>query len=115
MDRSEITLVCFDLGGVLVRLSKDWIDACMRAGVTIGADDQRRWVEHQGLLAQLGRGGCDGAGGGRRWGERQVLLAQLERGECDEAVYERRVVECLPAVELRHVLAAFDAWIVGIY
>jgi HAD superfamily hydrolase (TIGR01509 family) len=91
MPTSKIHLVVFDLGGVLVRLSKGWIDACTRAGVKVGADDAKTWEAHQ------------------------TLLHQLERGDFDEAAYERQLPTCLPDVPVKDVLAAFDAWLCGIY
>jgi glucose-1-phosphatase len=91
MPNPPIQLVVFDLGGVLVRLSKGWIDACTRAGVKLGADDAKTWEAHQ------------------------FLLHQLERGDFDEATYERQLLTCLPGVPVNDVLAAFDAWLLGIY
>jgi HAD superfamily hydrolase (TIGR01509 family) len=91
MPSPPIQLVCFDLGGVLVRLSNGWIDACTRAGVKVGADDAKTWEAHQSLLHQL------------------------ERGDFDEAAYERQLPTCLPNVPVKNILAAFDAWLCGIY
>jgi putative hydrolase of the HAD superfamily len=49
MPASEIQLVCFDLGGVLIRLCDGWDHACALAGVTpskpMSAEDQRQVVE----------------------------------------------------------------------
>jgi putative hydrolase of the HAD superfamily len=36
--RKEIRIVCFDLGGVLVRLPKTWVDVCRAAGFEIRGD-----------------------------------------------------------------------------
>ena len=39
-----IKLVCFDLGNVLVRIRRNWAEACMHAGVGAGADLMNRPV-----------------------------------------------------------------------
>jgi glucose-1-phosphatase len=61
-----ISLVCFDLGGVLVRLSKSWSDAAARAGLTVhpepslDAEELRaaRWQVVQAY--QAGSLSCEG-------------------------------------------------------
>jgi len=37
--RLSIALVCFDLGGVLVRICRSWEEACARAGIDVRRDD----------------------------------------------------------------------------
>ncbi len=40
MSRRPIQLVCFDLGGVLVRICRTWEEACSRAGIDLRAGDE---------------------------------------------------------------------------
>jgi HAD superfamily hydrolase (TIGR01509 family) len=88
---SELKFVCFDLGGVLVRLATGWEDACRRAGVTLDHSDAAAWQSHR------------------------ELLARYETGEFDEAAYLTRVPECLPGVTAESVCRAFDAYLLGPY
>lgn len=55
-------LVCFDLGGVLVRICRDWSEGCVAAGVPIRAfktDDAHHAARHD-LVMRLQRGQLDG-------------------------------------------------------
>jgi glucose-1-phosphatase len=62
MPTPAIQLVCFDLGGVLIRLCDGWQHACQRAGVTpakpITDDDKTQLVElvHREEVGGLGDG-----------------------------------------------------------
>src|SRR3954468_19972284 len=89
--RSEAKFVCFDLGGVLVRLATGWEDACRRAGVTLQHGDPLAWQRHR------------------------ELLARYETGELDEAGYLALVPECLPGVTPDTINGAFDAYLLGPY
>ncbi len=40
MSQAPIQLVCFDLGGVLVRICRTWEEACARAGIDVRASDE---------------------------------------------------------------------------
>ena len=86
-----VRLVVFDLGGVLVRIVRNWVEACDRAGVRFGADDATAWRRHESLL--------------RRY----------ETGELDEAGYQQELPACLPGVSLDDVNRGFDAWLLGMY
>jgi putative hydrolase of the HAD superfamily len=90
MSWSPVRLVCFDLGGVLVRIARDWPDACRRAGVQI-AIDPAAWERHR------------------------ALSLRYEAGEFDEAGYLRELPACLPGVPTEHVRRVFDAWLLGLY
>ncbi len=88
----KIELVCFDLGGVLVRLVRNgWQGACDRANVTIDVNDAKVWAKHT------------------------MLLNQLELGQIDEATYLAALPDCLPGIDTAHALRAFDAWLLGMY
>jgi putative hydrolase of the HAD superfamily len=87
----DVRLVVFDLGGVLVRIARNWVDACERAGVSLAADDPAAWGKHQ------------------------QLLLRYESGELDESGYLRELPGCLPGVSVESVNRAFDAWLLGMY
>lgn len=90
MSSSPVRVVCFDLGGVLVRIARDWPDACRRAGVDVPVDP----------LA---------------WERHHSLLVRYETGQFDEAGYLRELPACLPDVRPEHVGRIFDAWLLGLY
>lgn len=46
----KIQLICFDLGGVLIRIADNWTDACARAGLSVGIDPRLPLV-HEYLAA----------------------------------------------------------------
>src|SRR5687768_5926632 len=91
MGHDEVKFVCFDLGGVLVKLATGWDDACSRAGVSLSHHDSAAWERHR------------------------QLLAQYEAGEFDESGYVSRVPECLPGVATDDISRAFDAYLLGPY
>ena len=90
-DDSPVRLVCFDLGGVLVRIARDWTEACSRAGVQPA-------------------GGADDA-----WARHQALMLRYETGELDEAGYLREVPACQVGMSNDHLTRVFDAWLLGLY
>src|SRR3712207_1931975 len=85
-----VRFVCFDLGGVLVRIAKDWGDACRRAGVEL-RDAPAAWARHHDLMVRY------------------------ETGELDEAGYIAALPTCLPDVPTESVTRVFDAWLLGMY
>lgn len=90
-DDTPVRLVCFDLGGVLVRIARDWTDACRRADVdptTVGGDT---WANHH------------------------ALMLRYETGQLDEAGYAREVPACVPGLRTDDILRVFDAWLLGMY
>jgi HAD superfamily hydrolase (TIGR01509 family) len=91
MNRRGIQLVCFDIGGVLAQICKDWPDACARAGVHIPPNRPLAWDQHL------------------------ALLRQFEVGRIDEPSYIRQLPTCLPGIAPADVLKAFDAFIIGIF
>jgi putative hydrolase of the HAD superfamily len=56
--RPKPTIVCFDLGGVLVRICHDWDDACRAAGVDLRTVPSSPGIDARlrDLLARLGTG-----------------------------------------------------------
>jgi len=61
MNRDRIGLVCFDWGGVLLRICRSWDEGCERAGVPVrtGAGDVESVVRRRELSARYQRGEID--------------------------------------------------------
>jgi HAD superfamily hydrolase (TIGR01509 family) len=93
MPPAPVRLVCFDLGGVLVRLARDWPDACRRAGVELphvsDADSDRH----------------------------RALMRRYETGRIDDATYLREACGCVAGgvVVADQLVRVFDAWLLGMY
>lgn len=90
MSGSKIKLVCFDIGGVLVRLAGGWEDACVRAGVPIKQGD----VE---------------------WEKHHLLMRKYERGHISSEEYFHSVNDCLKGISQEQFKGAFDAWLREMY
>lgn len=90
MSSSKIQLVCFDIGGVLVRLASGWEDACVRAGVPLSAGD----VE---------------------WEKHHPLIQKYERGDLSTDEYFLAVESCLKGITSEQFRGAFDAWLREMY
>lgn len=91
MNSNNKQLVCFDLGGVLVRICRGWTEAAKTAGVTGLPEDGETWSRHH------------------------ALMLRYETGELDEAGYEKELPHCLRGVPAESVLRVFDAWLLGLY
>ena len=87
-------VVCFDLGGVLVRICRTWEEGCAAAGI------EPRSFEPAHDHAE----------------RRQVLIDALQRGELNDHEFHRRVSELFDGTwspdEVRRVDAA---WLLGTY
>ena len=89
---TPIRLVCFDLGGVLVRIARDWQDACGRAGVELPHTTAENRERHR------------------------ALMLRYETGEIDDAAYLREAPGCVgEGVAAEQVVRVFDAWLLGMY
>lgn len=87
-----IELVCFDLGGVLIRLCDGWEDARLRAGIR---DCQPKTNFHQHpLFAQVNH--------------------QFERGEIDQTEYTDQLAQLINLAP-HQILAMLNAWLVEPY
>jgi putative hydrolase of the HAD superfamily len=87
-----VRLVCFDLGGVLVRIARGWDDACRRAGVEL---------PHVGADA---------------WARHHDLMLRYETGEIDEAAYICEAPAVVGGgVTGDAIVRVFDAWLLGMY
>ena len=86
-------LVAFDLGGVLVRICKDWHEGCAVAGVA------PRGIPQPQDPARL-----------------RELVSVHQRGSMDHADFCSAVSTCLgSALSAEQVAAVHDAWILGEY
>jgi FMN phosphatase YigB (HAD superfamily) len=84
-------IVCFDLGGVLVRICRSWDEACSRAQVTLRKPE---W-----LSSSEGRA--------RRW----TVVERYQRGELDTATYFEELSEALDRLySPGEVERIHDAW-----
>lgn len=92
MPATSIRLVCFDLGGVLVRIARDWEDACRRAGVALPHATAADWERHH------------------------ALMLRYETGEIDDGVYLAEAPACIGGgVAAEQIVRVFDAWLLGMY
>lgn len=93
MRDEDAKLICFDLGGVLVRLTHTWDEARQLAGV-------REPERHEDPFTM-----------------EPVLQAVFawEVGEITDQTFFRRTVEALPSYSLDEIEAIVDAWLLGLY
>jgi glucose-1-phosphatase len=90
--KTSVKLVCFDLGGVLVRIARGWADACQRAGVDLPHANQALWAKHQ------------------------QLMLRYETGEIDAAGYMAEAPGLIGGgVKPDAIVKVFDAWLLGMY
>lgn len=90
--KTPVRLVCFDLGGVLVRLARGWEDACCRAEVELSHVSTDDWARHHDLMIRY------------------------ETGEIDEAGYISAAPGAVGGgVDAGAILRVFDAWLLGMY
>ena len=92
--RSPIRLVCFDLGGVIVRICRSWQEGCRAAGLEV------RELPLTGELRHA----------------RRELLHAYEVGAIDRASYGRQHSELIDGLYApEEVLAIEQAWLLGEY
>lgn len=90
----SIRLVCFDLGGVIVRIARTWGEACARAGVEVRGDADTE----------------------QRKTQRRAVTHDFGIGRIDEATWIQRIVDCLDGMyDADEILAIHDAWIIDEY
>jgi HAD superfamily hydrolase (TIGR01509 family) len=90
--KTSVRLVCFDLGGVLVRIARGWQDACGRAGVTLPHTSEAAWAKHHDLMLRY------------------------ETGDIDEAAYMSEAPGVVgDGVTPEAIVKVFDAWLLGMY
>jgi putative hydrolase of the HAD superfamily len=92
MPDTSVKLVCFDLGGVLVRIARGWQDAWARAALGPPTLDDDAWLRHHDLMLRY------------------------ETGDLDEAAYLHEAPAVVGGGITDHALAkVFDAWLLGMY
>ena len=90
--KTSVKLVCFDLGGVLVRIAKGWVDACQRAGVELPHANEAVWSRHR------------------------ELMLRYETGEIDADAYMAEAPGVIGGgVKAEAIVKVFDAWLLGMY
>ena len=92
MNTTGIKLVCFDIGGVMLRITRNWRDAVRRTG-----------IDHLVDGAEL----CANA----RFIE---INHQFEKGQIDQNEYAE-VVSSLAKISLDEVMTLLDAWLIQPY
>jgi glucose-1-phosphatase len=92
--RNRITCVCFDAGGVVVRICRSWDEGCAAAGIEArGAEIRERTLA-----------------------DRRKLVRLYERGEIDDATFFARISAAMEGVYTpAEVEAVHRAWILGEY
>ena len=87
-------IVCFDIGGVLVRICRTWEQGCIAAGVTLRPfDESSEHVER-----------------------RQSLVMDLQRGEIDDGDFHRHLSELFDGTWNHEEVARVDtAWLLDAY
>ena len=92
MSETPVKLVCFDLGGVLVRIARGWHDAWERAGIDLPLASEQAWANHH------------------------ELMIRFETGELDEASYLREAPGVVGnGIAAETIVKVFDAWLLGMY
>ena len=92
VDASDVTVVCFDLGGVVVRIARSWDEACVRAGVEV-RDPER--FHDPGLKQQ-----------------RRDLSNRYQAGDIDCEAFFEGVADLTDGLYVpEEVRAVHDAWI----
>lgn len=89
---TSVKLVCFDLGGVLVRIARSWHDAWDRARIDHPKATDEAWKRHHDLMLRY------------------------ETGDIDEAAYLQQAPPLIGnAITGETILKVFDAWLLGMY
>ena len=87
-------IVCFDIGGVLIRICRTWEEGCIAAGVPL-----RRFEEKNDHV-----------------GRRQSLLANLQRGDIDDGDFHQSLSDLFEGTWSRDEVARVDtAWLLDAY
>jgi len=91
---APVRLVCFDLGGVLVRICRSWAEGCARAGLDVRGDtDDPAFKE-----------------------KRRGIAMRHARGEIDEETWVAGVVDALGGLyDAEEILRIHHAWLVAEY
>lgn len=92
--RTSPSLICFDLGGVVVRICRTWEEGCAAAGIPV-REPQRRDATRP---------------------ERAAAVVDYQTGRIDDAKFARRISEILGGLYTPdEIMAVHRAWILGEY
>jgi HAD superfamily hydrolase (TIGR01509 family) len=94
----EISLICFDLGGVLVRLVRDWQHAL---DLTFSSSPQSRPPLPDPTSPS--------------WTQHHAHALSFEIGSLTEPEFENAIQQCFPNLPLSTYWQIFDAWLLGLY
>jgi putative hydrolase of the HAD superfamily len=89
---TSVKLVCFDLGGVLVRIARNWHDAWDRAAIDRPRATDDAWTRHHDLMLRF------------------------ETGDINEREYLQLAPQIIGgAMTGESIVKVFDAWLLGMY
>lgn len=93
-DASNIRLVCFDLGGVVIRICRTWTEGCRAAGIDVRDERQRAAARDR----------------------RHELIVQYQTGRIDGPTFARRVSDAIGGLySPDEIMAVHHAWMLGSY
>lgn len=96
MPDATVDVVCFDLGGVVVRIARSWAEACDRAGLEV-RDEERFHQPHHKVT-------------------RKALSDAYQKGDIDCDTFFVGVADTTEGLyTAREVQAVHDAWIIEDY
>lgn len=92
--RDRIRLVCFDLGGVIIRICRTWIDGCNRAGIPVRGE----------------------AASERMKEVRREITRDYTIGAISEREWARRITDALDGLySFEEILRIHQAWLIDEY
>lgn len=93
---SAPSVICFDIGGVLVRICRSWAEACEKAGVPVHA---REWLTGEQAVAA-----------------RSVVMRAYQNGELSTGAYYEGMLGALERhYTLDEIASIHDAWLLDEY
>ncbi len=94
MNEQRVRLVCFDLGGVIIRICQTWEERCAAAGLDVR--NPERWEEIEPV--------------------RDELMVQYQTGRIEGSLFARRLSEALRGLyRPAEITAIHDAWLIDEY
>lgn len=90
------SVICFDIGGVLVRICRSWVEACEEAGVPVYA---REWLTGEQAIAA-----------------RSLVMRAYQNGELNTDAYYEGMLRALERhYTLDEIASIHDAWLLEEY
>ncbi len=93
MTTSSAQLICFDLGGVLVRICEDWQALCERIGIPVP----------------------EALAGRSIWRHKPELFEGFEVGAYEEDEFYQVAGEAIPQVGAVNLRRIYESWLLGMY